>query len=314
MGAVKLFEPAWWSKNRHVQSCLPVLLRTQAITSIRWEEFTLPDGDFLDLAWAGSSQAPIVILLHGLEGSVNSHYIQNILDPLTAQGWQALTMHFRSCSGRLNRYGYSYYAGYTDDLFFMIEALNKRYPNQIFAAIGYSLGGNVLLHYLAQFPNSILKKAVVVSVPFELHKSADKTATFYQWNLLRSLKRKVIEKIRIGIEMPVDKKRAQEIRTMREFDELVTAPLNGFKNAEDYYRQKSTRPILNLIKHPTLLLHALDDPFIPCETIPRDYEIAESIQLEISKHGGHLGFIQGGLPWQPEYWLQYRILQFLNEN
>lgn len=305
------FQPAWWLANKHLQSCYSTIIPYRATTPLRWEELDLPDGDFIDIVWAGPENAPMVLLLHGLEGSINSHYIQLMLDVLVNEGWQVVVMHHRSCSGRLNRLPQGYNGGDTRDLVYLITQLRERHSELPLYAVGFSLGGNVLLHYLSQCPDAEISAAIAVSTPYEMGKSADFLAQFYQRNLLRTMKQKVIDKINNGLLMPVSIDELRPISLMRQFDARVTAPLYDFPSVEDYYHAVSCRPVLKKIKRPALILHSLDDPFVPEETVPDVSELSPSITLEISEKGGHVGFIEGSLPWRPSYWLRRRILDFL---
>lgn len=309
----KQFTPPWWLQNRHLQSCYSTLFPHTAKTIINWEQLELPDGDFLDLCWAGPSGAPIVILLHGLEGSVNSHYIQVMLDALVDDGWQVVVMHFRTCSGRLNRLPRSYHAGETGDLTYLLQVLKNRFPGRKISAIGFSLGGNVLLRYLVENPISPLSCAIAISVPFELNKCSDYLAYIYHRRLLKSMKQKIIDKIKHGYEMPTTVSEVRTADSFRSFDEMVTAPLHGFSNADDYYSKVSVRPYLRFIERPTLIIHALDDPLVPADSVPARDELSENIYFELTRKGGHVGFIEGVLPWSPRYWLKERILGFLNK-
>jgi len=308
------FKPPWWLKNRHLQSCYASFVRRNVLTPLRWEEINLPDSDFIDIAWAGDSSAPIVLLLHGLEGSIHSHYIQLLLDELVDAGWQVAVMHYRACSGRINRLPESYNAAETKDLKFLIDVFKQRYPQQKFNVVGFSLGGNILLHYLTKEKESVIDHAIVVSTPYRMAASADQMPSLYQHYLLRALKSKVIAKIKAGIELPVMEFELKRVKCLREFDKLVTAPLYKFSSAEDYYDFASCRDLLKNIEHEVLIIHALDDPFVPKDTIPSSKELSPSIQFELNQWGGHVGFIAGGLPWRPRSWLNQRILQYLKQN
>lgn len=307
------FLPAWWLPNRHLQSCYSSIFSYRANVTLRWEEMILPDGDFIDIVWAGKTDDPIVILLHGLEGSVYSHYIQLMLDSLVKSNWQAVVMHYRTCSGRINRLPQSYNGGDIRDLTYLIKSVTTRYPESPLFAVGFSLGGNILIHYLANNKETSLQAAVAVSTPFELNKSADYLAGFYQRFLLRSMKHKVNRKIGAGISMPVTSIDLQHIHSLREFDSKITAPLYGYQTVEDYYDTASCRYELHKIKKPLLIIHALDDPFIPVYSVPEAHELGNETTLEVSPYGGHVGFIAGETPWRPVYWVKERIMHFLNE-
>lgn len=306
--------PPWWLKNGHIQSCVSTLLKPSVLPGVHWEELILPDGDFVDLCWAGTETGPIVVLLHGLEGSIYSSYIQLTMQSLAHAGYGVVLLHFRACGGRINRKPYSYHASFTDDLAYLVEVLCARYPGRVINAIGFSLGANVLAHYLLSHAPSVLSRAIAISMPFEMQASADYIPRLYRWSLLRSMKRKIIAKINQGQAMPVSSQAVEACQSFHAFDELITAPLNGFSSAIEYYQASSVRHRLKAIETPMLVLHAKDDPFTPPATIPRPSELSTSIEFELCQWGGHLGFLQGGWPWQVEPWFRYRILEFLEKS
>ncbi len=201
------FLPPWWLRNKHIQSVYANLIKPKSTIDLKWEEVTLPDGDFVDLAWAGPAplSAPILVLLHGSEGSAHSHYIQEMINIFAARDWRVVVMHFRSCSGRLNRSSHFYNAAYTGDLEIVMDKITERYPGCPLFLMGFSLGGNILLHYLIKNSSSPIKAAIAVSMPFELSKSAEYLVPFYQNVLLRSLRKKIEAKIDLGMEMPITK-------------------------------------------------------------------------------------------------------------
>jgi len=305
--------PPWWLSNKHIQSCISAVFPYRTKHKLRWEELTLPDGDFLDLVWAGEPDRPTVLLLHGIEGSVYSHYIQTMIDYIVDHGWQAVVMHYRSCSGRINRMPFQYNALDTRDLEYVINVILDRNPNQPLYAVGYSLGGNLLVHYLADFGSNALVKAVAVSTPYELSKSADYLAPFYHHFILRSLRRKAIEKLAQGIDMPFEKADLNRIHSIRGFDRICTAPLAGYRSVDQYYQDASARYQLPRIQSSFLILHALDDPFVPCSSLPRERELSASTVLEVTPKGGHLGFWSASVPWRPNRWIEERIMQFFSD-
>lgn len=311
---MRYFDPPWWLKNRHLQSCVGAIFHYKYQEAVRWEQLDLPDGDFIDLCWSGCPGNPIVILLHGLEGSYHSHYIQLMLQALTRANWNVVVMNFRTCSGRLNRLPRSYHASDTQDLDFLIEVLRYRFPTQPITAVGFSLGGSVLLHHLIRNPCSPVAAAVAVSVPFDLSRCADFIPPLYRWSLLRSMKAKIIQKILQGIEMPATIDEVKNLHDFRSFDTMLTAPVNHFRDAEDYYQTSSVRSLLKHNEHSTLIIHAEDDPLIPSDTIPLQSELSSSTILDLHKCGGHVGFISGDLPWRIERWFQLRILDFLKKS
>lgn len=277
----------------------------------------LPDGDFIDLAWTSNVSGPIVIVLHGLEGSVRSHYVSNLLNVLEHNGMRGVLMHFRNCSEEPNRMTISYTAGETRDLAYLVDQLKQREPETPLAAVGFSLGGNVLLKWLGENGNNTpIHAAVGISVPYELAKAADTfTKGFsqtYQWYLLRNMRFSYLKKF-LQNPPPLKIENLKALKTMWEFDDQITAPLHGYANVNDYYSQASSRQYLKDIKVPTLLLHALDDPFMTPDSVPTETELSPCVTLELSDKGGHVGFINGDYPWAPNYWLEKRITAYLKQ-
>ena len=256
-----------------------------------------------------------MVVLHGLEGSVNSHYVRGILDAVRIQGWRGVVMHFRGCSGEPNRLSRGYHSGETGDLDAFVRKLLEEHPRTRVAVVGYSLGGNVLLKWLGEgnSPKAI-RCAVAVSVPFVLGQTADRLekgfSLIYKWWLMRSLRASASRKARLGL-IPYSADELKRLRTFRSFDDRVTAPLHGFAGVDDYYTRSSSRQYLRSIHTPTLVIHALDDPFMFPDVVPDSNEISPAIELQLSAKGGHVGFIQGTFPWRPDYWLEKRIPQYL---
>lgn len=317
------FKPAWWLSNSHAQTLYPTLTRRIQAPVDGTERIELPDGDFIDLAWAINGlykDAPLVVLLHGLGGSIESTYVAGLMHALNGYGWRAVLMHFRGASKEPNRLARAYHSGDTGDLNFFLNLLQKREPDTKKAAIGVSLGGNVLLKWLGENSSQvILQAAIGVSVPFQLRLVADKISQgfsrVYQGYLLKRLKEVFVRKRAVlGDNLPEFLRDADKWRCFWTFDEFVTAPLHGFANVHTYYREASSRPYLRHITTPTLIIHALDDPFMTPEIIPSESELSQEITLELSESGGHVGFIAGPLPWTPVYWLEQRIPEFLKQH
>lgn len=304
------FKPAWWLPNGHLQTLWPVLFRRKKDLELEKERLELPDGDFIDLAWSNrNQQGPLVLILHGLEGSINSHYAKGLLHTISQLGWRGVFMHFRGCSEEPNRLAKSYHSGDTSDVSYLTSILHEREPNTPLAIIGFSLGGNVLLKWLGETgKQNQVKAAIAISVPFEVSKAAARVqlgfSKLYQWHFIKSLCKKVVNK-RIMMDS------SQLPHTLYEFDDKVTAPLYGFSGADEYYSTCSSRQYLHAIHTQTLILHAKDDPLIPEDAIPRPEELSPFVQLEVTQSGGHVGFISGNYPWKPEYWLEQRIVAFL---
>lgn len=311
----RAFAPAWWLRNPHLQTLWPYVFRRVPAPDLTRERLELPDGDFVDLCHTTGGSGPRVLVLHGLEGSWRSPYARGLLHALQRRGWRGVLMHFRGCSGEPNRLARGYHSGETGDLAHVVSVLRKREPATRIAAVGYSLGGNVLLKWLGEgdAPRGIAA-AVAVSVPFELAKSAARIdrgfSRLYRWRLMTSLKRSVRRKFE-RIPPPIDLSGLERLRSFEDFDGRVTAPLHGFHDAADYYSRSSSRQYLGRIATPTLLIHAADDPFMTPDTVPDESELSDSVRLELSAHGGHVGFVTGVFPWRPAYWAEERIMEYL---
>ena len=309
------FKAAWWCRGPHRQTLWPSLIRRKPQVALKRERLGLPDGDFIDLDWTSNTSGPIVVVLHGLEGSSNSGYVRGLLKAIALCGWRGVVMHFRGCSGEPNRLARSYHSGDTGDLAYLIQLLHQRAPHTPLAVVGYSLGGNVLLKWLGEVGKQApLQAAVAVSVPFLLHHAAARLekglSRIYQWSLLRRMCRAVSEK-RQKINLPITIDDLSAPRNFRDFDEHITAPLHGFNGADDYYAASSSRRYLKQIAVPTLIVHARDDPFMTEAVIPGPDELSETVELELYPHGGHVGFVSGAWPWRARYWLEERIPDYL---
>lgn len=317
MTKITPFQPAWWLKNPHLQTIWSTIVSRQVNLTLRRERLELPDGDFLDLDWAGNHGDHVVLVLHGIVGSSQSSYIKGILNAIVAEGWQGVLMHFRGCSEECNRLPRGYHSGETGDLDFVIQEIMKNRPKATLSIIGFSLGGNVLLKWLGERENNtFIKCAVAVSVPFDLIKVANRMcqgfSQVYQWWLLRKLKDALSKKFN-QMESPIDLHYLKKVKTFWEFDDKITAPLHGFAGVNEYYASSSSRQYLKHIATPTLILHAMDDPFMTVTAIPKIDELSQNVTLELSDMGGHLGFIAGNIPGRPQYWLEDRIPAFLKQ-
>lgn len=308
------FIAGWWCRNPHLQTIIPNRLRRAPVISLRRERVELADGDFLDIDWTPRNAGPIVLLLHGLQGSSRSRYALGLARAIHNAGWRAAVVHFRGCSGEPNRLARSYHSGETSDIAYVTRLLGEREPGVPITAVGISLGGNVLLKWLGENgAASPLAAAVAISVPFLLNRAADRLdagfARLYQWELLYSLRRALAAKRRV-VTLPI----AADLRTfkrMRDFDDHITAPLHGFRDAAHYYAECSARKFLSGIRVPTLLLQARDDPFMSADVIPEQSELPAGVTLEVHARGGHVGFVGGPWPWRPRYYLEERVPDFL---
>ena len=319
------FKPAWWLKNCHLQTIFPALFRKEPNPSDYFRErLTTPDGDFIDIDFCGNGSNPLVILLHGLTGSSQSDFIKGLQRTLSKHGLRSAAINFRGCSGQPNNRARCYHSGETEDIHFLYQTLRQREPHTAFAAVGISLGGNVLLKWLGEQGNNLkLNAAVAISVPLVLGLCATKLdnglSKVYRANLLADLKTYMRNKLQhletIGQLDEVMKIKAlgdlSGINSFWQYDDRVVAPLHGFKDVHDYYTRSSSRQFLKAIAVPTLLIQAADDPFMTSEVLPDTDEISPHIQLEFTPHGRQVGFVTGRIPFKPQYWLDQRIPEYL---
>lgn len=320
-----LFQPAWWLPGPHLQTLWNPFLRSAPALARRRERLWLADGDFIDLDWHGphDAAAPLVLVLHGLTGSSSSLYVLGLQQQLATRGWASVAINWRGCSGEPNLLPRAYHSGASDDLGEVIAHLQASRPLASLHAVGYSLGGNVLLKYLGESGvSSPLRKAVAVSVPFRLDQCADRIglgfSRLYQAHFMKAMVAYVKDKQRLFRERDLQQHLAtlsglgtlDGMRTFWDFDGRITAPLHGYRDAQDYYRRASSRYFLPDIAIPTLLIQAADDPFVFRHSVPEPSELSPTTTLELHAHGGHVGFIEG-TPRRPRYYLERRIPQWL---
>lgn len=300
--------------------------RTPPSVESRVERWDTPDADFIDIVRTpgspGQPGAPTFLLLHGLEGSLRSHYTSGALLAAQNQGWQANLLIFRTCGGVLNHAPRSYHSGETSDLTFVVERLRQERPRAPLIVAGVSLGANVLLKWLGEQGDAAVGRvhaAVAVSTPFDLARSCAHIdrgfSRLYAWNFLRSLKAKAIAKIRQHPHI-ADPARVERADSLWDFDDAFTSVVHGFVDAADYYYRSSSIRFLAAIRVPTLLLSARDDPFHPPEVLDDVARLAaanRALLLETTEHGGHGGFVEGDVPWRVRYYLERRFVAFAKD-
>jgi uncharacterized protein len=313
---VQRFEPPRWLRGRHAQTVFGTLLRPGPRLPLRRERWELADGDFLDVDHLeGPAAAPLLVVLHGLEGSSSSHYVRGLLAQARKRGWRGMALNFRSCSGEPNRLLRSYHSGETGDLAEAVGRVRAGSGPPPLLIAGCSLGGNVLVKWLGeQGAEAKVRAAAAISVPFDLKECAraldapGAMSFVYRSRFLHSLKRKALAKARTF--SGIDAARVRSARTLFEFDEALTGPVHGFAGAEDYWAQSSSGPFVARVRVPLLLLAAEDDPFIPAACLPRKAAAANPcVTLETWPRGGHLGFVAG--PYLPWFWAEWRAAEFL---
>lgn len=317
---VRPFRPAPWLPGPHAQTLGARLLRPAGGPEVRRVRWDTPDGDFVDLDLGGpdpaSTGSPRVLLLHGLEGSSRRGYVRLLSGELQARGMRTLALNFRSCSGEPNRKPRFYHSGDSDELRWVVARLREEEPDAPLGAVGVSMGGNILLRLLGEGGTGV-DAAVAISVPFDLSAGTTEleeraAGRLYMRYFLRSLLDKVKAKEEL-LQGRIDLERLRRARTLRQFDDALTAPLHGFGDAETYYREASSGPVLPQVQVPTLLLQSRDDPFQPHGRVP-EAAVAGNPMLfaGFPRRGGHVGFVEASSPFRPRFWAEAEAARFLS--
>jgi predicted alpha/beta-fold hydrolase len=331
-----LYRAPLWLPNKHVQTIVPSLFARRPAVAFRRERWDTPDGDFIDVDWVvhggeprptlatntaaetPAADAPLLVLFHGLEGSSASHYASTLMAAAREYGWHGVVPHFRSCSGPLNRLPRFYHLADSNEVDWVLRRLRTVHRGPI-AAAGVSLGGNVLLRWLGEQREdaaAIVSAAAAISTPIDVHAGGRALSQgfglVYTRNFLKTLKLKASQKL---VQFPglFDRDAMLASRTMYEFDNVVTAPLHGFRNTDHYWSAATTRPLLPHIQVPTLVLNARNDPFLPAEALPSRHEVSAAVELDQPRHGGHAGFMTGPFPGRID-WLSRRVLGYLEQH
>jgi len=315
------FRPAWWLPGPHLQTLGGRLLREGDRLPLRTERIELPDGDFIDLQETCrevAPDAPTALILHGLEGSARANYVASLARELERAGVRTLRMNLRGCGDEINRLPTFYHAGETGDLDVVIRSVREITGGTRIAAVGVSLGGNILLKYLGERGDDAredIAAAATISVPFDLVAGTGclergGMGTFYSTYFLRKLQAKAARK-RDELAPFCEIDRALSARSVRDYDNHATAHLHGFRDAWHYYEDSSCLPWVEKVRVPTLVLQSLDDPLQPPDRVPREV-IRENPWLVdgITFGGGHVGFVSG-TPWRPVFWAETQTTRFL---
>lgn len=297
--------------HAHVETIFPSLFRTVNGVYYTRERILTPDDDFLDLDWLPQQAKKLVIISHGLEGNSQRAYIKGMAKVFFANHYDVLAWNYRGCSEELNKQKRFYHSGATDDLDVVVQhALSKMYEEIIL--IGFSLGGNLTLKYLGEGKRDVrITKAITFSVPLNLHTSCEKisqpTNRIYSNRFLKSLKNKVRAKASVRNDINITS--IDTIKTLQEFDDHYTSVLHGYTNAIDYYTKCSAINFVDTIEVPTLIVNALNDPFLSPECFPtQQLKSHPFVTLEIPSEGGHVGFTQFGK--KGLFWSEERALKF----
>ncbi|RXJ73518.1 hydrolase [Veronia nyctiphanis] len=313
------FTPIAGISNPHLQTLLPRFIRRKALFEPVWQRLDTDDGDFLDICWTEAPEQaknkPVVVLFHGLAGCFHSPYANGLMAAFKARGWLGVVMHFRGCSGALNRLPRGYHSGETQDARFFINYLTEHFPDVPKAAVGVSLGGNMLIQYLAKYQQDAnLVAGCAISPPLDLGDCATRIqkgfSRVYQAYLLNSmnhtLKERLMRHPKVGSLSSGDK---IDISSIYEFDQRVTAPMFGFDSADSYYQQCSGLVVLPQVRQPFKVIHAKDDPFMTDAVIPTQ-TLPDNIDYQLTEYGGHVGFMSGSLS-EPVFWLEKAVPEFL---
>lgn len=307
-----------WLPGRHAQTIFPALYLSPKDLSYRRERWDTPDQDFIDLDWIdGPPGSPLVVLFHGLESNSGAHYALALMHAVKASGMTGVVVHFRGCSGEINRQPRAYHSGDTEELDWILQRLRQTHASRNIFAVGVSLGGNVLLKWLGKKgpeASNILNAAATVSAPVDLLEAASAldrgfNKITYTRNFLKSLKVKALLKLARYPGL-FDRKAMLRATTFFEFDDLYTAPVHGFRNAHHYWQEASSKPWLKYIAVPTLMINARNDPMMPEQALPKGSQVSGSVTLEFPDTGGHVGFATGSFPGNIQ-WPYRRILDFL---
>lgn len=312
-----------WLPGGNLQTLYPALLARRPAIRYRRQRWRTPDGDFIDLDWTEpqdrglgieGSQSPLLVLFHGLEGSSNSHYARALMHAAMQRGWRGVVVHFRGCSGEINRLPRAYHSGDSAEIDWILRRLRDESADGPLYAAGVSLGGNALLKWLGEQREdalAVVQRATAISAPVDLHAAGRALEQgfnmLYTRNFLSTMKRKSLAKLRRHPGL-FDEALLCAARTLREFDDLVTAPLHGFAGVDDYYTRASSKPHLVCVAVPTLLLNARNDPFLPDAALPAPQELSSAITSAFPDEGGHVGFPDGR---GSSVWMPQSVLEFL---
>ena len=307
-----------WLPRGNLQTLYPYFFSPRPKLAYRRERWELPDGDFLDLDWVdNAANSPLLVLFHGLEGNSSGYYAVTLMQQAKLLGWRGVVVNFRGCSGEPNRLPRAYFAGDSAEIDYVLRRLRRQFPLDTLYSAGFSLGGNALLLWLGEQgrqANGVIQAAVGISAPLDLTVTGNAldhgvNRWLYAKHFLHTLKHSALEKLK-RFPRIYDRKQVLAASTLREFDNVVTAPMHGYLNTDDYWRRGSSKPWLVDITVPTLIINARNDPFLPNSALPSASQVSGNVTLEFPEQGGHVGFLSGKFPGNIN-WLPLRILGFL---
>ncbi len=315
-----------WLPGGHLQTIYAAIIAPRPHVAYRRERWDTPDGDFIDLDWLQSDvesvtqdagNTPLVVLFHGLEGGSRSHYAVALMAALQRICWRGVVVHFRGCSGEMNRLPRAYHSGDSAEIDWILRRLKRLCPHAPLHAVGISLGGNALLKWLGETGASareLVDRAAAVSAPVNLMAAGNALDhglnLVYVRHFLVTMKKKALAKLSRHPGL-YNATRLRAACTLREFDNVVTAPLHGYLDTDDYWTRASSKPLLRDITVPTLLVNACNDPFLPQSALPQAHEVSAAVTIDFPAAGGHVGFVSGAFPGHND-WLSRRILGFFS--
>lgn len=314
------YRAPWWLPGAHLQTIVPALFAPRARTRFVRECWDTPDGDFIDVdrlaATAASRETrPVLVVFHGLEGSADSRYVRGLMAAALARGWDGIAPHFRGCGGSANRLPRFYHSGDSDEVDWVLKRVASLHPGAPLFAAGISLGGNMLLKWLGErgtAATALVAAAAAVSAPMDLVASGAALGRgfnrLYARMFLRTLKAKSRAKLARYPGL-FDRDRMEAARDLHAFDDVVTGPLHGFRDADDYWTRASSKPLLKSIAVPTLILNARNDPFLPAVALPSRDQVSSAVTLEFPDEGGHVGFVHAGRDGRE--WMPRHVTRFL---
>jgi predicted alpha/beta-fold hydrolase len=324
------YRAPWWLPGGHAQTLVPALLARGPAVTYRRERWGTPDADFIDVDWAvprkpgagirdSANPPPLVVLFHGLEGSSDRPYARATMRAALDRGWRGAVVHFRGCSGEPNRLPRAYHSGDVAEADWTLAQMRALAGAAPLFVVGISLGGNMLLKWLGEHGDAarrVVTACAAVSSPVDLTAAGDALARgfnrVYTANFLSTMKRKTLAK-RARYPDLVDWASMAAARNLRQFDDAVTAPLHGFRDVDDYWTRASAKPVLGGVRVPTLMLHALNDPFLPAHALPSPDAVSKAVRLEYPAEGGHVGFMSD-VPGSRPHWLPHRLMAFFDEH
>ena len=314
------YQPYFLYKNAHINTMGTSLFR-RVKSNYKRVRIETPDNDFLDLDFSLVNSKKLLIATHGLEGSSDSSYIKGIISMFNNQGWDAVGLNLRSCSGEPNRLFRSYHSGSSEDLDSVVKYVESKYNYESIYLVGFSLGGNITLKYVGENGSKLSKKikaAAAVSVPCHLKDAgvviSQSKNPIYIKRFLRTLIAKAIDKKKRHPYQEIDLAAIKNSKNFFDFDNAFTAPANGFKDADDYWKKSSCKQFLPNIKTPTLLINALDDPFLSKTCFPfEEAEANPSFYFEATEKGGHVAF-SSNATFSGVFWHEKRILDFFTNH